>query len=164
MIGALGEHDGLAARMVARNHHCHRCRVRTVLAEHCPVRMSNERSHLFSEVHHQAGRPRHRVPLLHAVDISGINIRLAVTEQVGTIATHEIDIAVAIGVPQIGAGRPIKELRVIIRQETNRLVAVHAARDHRLGPLSQILVNGIRPHGTLAHFMNDSFDYLTIYV
>ena len=67
VISALGENDGLAARMVAGNHHRHCRRIRAVLAEHRPVRMRDQRSHLFCEVDHQTGRARHRV----ALSISG---------------------------------------------------------------------------------------------
>jgi len=133
VIGAAGADDGLLSGMGLGDHHRHGGGVGAVLAEDRPVGVADLGDEGFGQIDDHRSGAGHGVALLHAANIGGVDHRVVVAEQVGAIAAHEVDVAVAVGVPEVGALATGEELWIALGQVPDRLVAVHAAGDHRLG-------------------------------
>src|SRR5690348_4478149 len=68
---------------------------------------------------------------------------MGVAEQVRSVRAHEVEVAVAVRVPQMGAFTALEELRIVVGQQAHRLVAVHAAGDDGGGALAQLTVAAV---------------------
>jgi hypothetical protein len=118
-------HEDLApARMRARHAHRHRRRVRAVLAEHRPLRVRHLPGELFRQLDDQCGRAGHAVAGLELRDVGSVDLRIAIAEQVRPVRTHQVDVPVAVHIPQPRTLRAREELRKIRRQQRGGLVPV----------------------------------------
>ena len=141
MIGPARHQNLLASPIGPRRQQRHAGGVRAVLAEHCPVGMRDHRHEGFGQFHHARRRPRRHVNLRHLLAVSGVHLLVAVAEEIGSIAAHEIDIAVSIDIPEIGAFRTLEELRRMRRQQADGLMPVHTARNNPVRPRSQFPID-----------------------
>ena len=71
--------------------------------------------------------------------------RVVVPEHDRAVRAHQVDVLVAVDVPDPGPPAAAHELRVLRRQRPRVLVPVHAARDDGLRPGAQFLVRGAGP-------------------
>ena len=149
VIGALGPHDGLAPGVRPRGHQRHGRGVGAVLAEHRPVRVADQQGHLLGQPHHQLGRPGQGVADPELAHIGRVDLGMAVAEEVRAIGAHQVEVALAVGVPDVRAVRLREELRIVVGQQPHRLVAVHPAGDHRRGAFPQGFVQAARHGGVL---------------
>ncbi len=146
VIGPLGADDRLAAGVGARDHQGHQGRVGPVLAEHRPVGVRDHGDQGLGQIDHHPARPGHGVAPAQLVDEGAVDHLVAVADQIGAIGAHEIEQFGPVGVPKPGALCAGEELGIVIRQQADRLVTIHSARNDRLGPFAKGSIQGIGPH------------------
>ncbi len=148
MIGALGDDDGLAPGLGAGGHQRHLGGVAAVLAEDRPVGVGDHRGQGFGQLYHQGGGAGHGVAQVQLADEGRVDGLVAIAHEVGAIGAHEIQILGPVRVPDPGAAGAGEELRIVVGEEPDRLVAIHPAGDHGLGAFAQGFVETIGPgHG-----------------
>ena len=145
MIGALGPDHFLAPRMGPGRRQRHGGGVGAVLAEDRPVSVGDHGRQRLGQLHHKRRRSRQRIALTQLTNERRVDFGMAISEQVRAVGAHEIQIAVAVHIGDVGAVTPREELRIVIRQEPDRLMSEHPARDNRLGPLPQLPIPTVRP-------------------
>nr|WP_205182347.1 MULTISPECIES: hypothetical protein [Burkholderia] len=89
--------------------------------------------------HHLAGA-RCRVDLLQLEGCGLLDPLVAVAEQIRAVATHVVDVLVAVDVPEMGTFRFCKVQREIFRQILDALVTVHPARDDLFGSCEPLVL------------------------
>lgn len=124
----------------ARDHHGHRRGVRAVLAEHRPVGVANLLGERLGKLNHHLARARRRVDLLQLQGRGLLDPLVAVAEQVRAVATHVVDVLVAVDVPEMGPFRFCEVQREIFRQILDALMTVHSARDDLFGSCEPLVL------------------------
>ena len=144
VVGALRDQDLAPPGLRAGDRAAHGGGVGAVLGEDRPVRVPHGRHQQLGQVHHdRAGR-------VHAVADPGLRSgrrlhrRVLVAEHDRAVAAHQVDVLVAVHVPDPRAAAAPHELRVAGAR--GGLVPVHPARDHGPGALAQLPVGGALSH------------------
>ena len=151
VVGAGGAEDLAALGLGARGDDRHRGGVRAVLAEDRPVGVVDHADQRLGQHDDDFGRAGHRIAQRLLRGRGGLHRLEPVAQQVRPVGAHEVDVLVAVDVPEPRAARPAEELRVLLRQHAGRLVPEHAARDDLAGPLLQVLVLHIGPGHRVHH-------------
>lgn len=110
-------------------------RVVAVLREDGPLGVADLSHETLGQVDDERRRPVRDVEPVALGVRGGANARIAVAGDHRPERAHEVDVLVAVGVPQPAALRPLEVLRVPGRQEPiGGHVTVHATREHPLTP------------------------------
>jgi hypothetical protein len=111
--------------------------VRAVLAEHRPIRVGHLVHEHLAELHHQGRRPVQDVAHGRLRRDRLLDARVAVPEQDRSPRAHQVDVLVAVHVPDTAALTARVELRVLRREERGVEMPVHPAGHHPRGALAQ---------------------------
>jgi len=143
VIGATRHQDLAAAGAGAGDGDARRRRVAAILRKLDPVGMRHAVDDGFGELDHDLAGAVEQVALLALPPRRRLDLGMAVAEHDGTPAAHEIDVFVAIDVPDAAALAAGEELRIALRQVGGVLVPPHAARHDATSAFAQAGVAGI---------------------
>ena len=139
VVGAVGGQHLAAPGMGARGLQRVRGHVRAVDPEQRPVHAGDAGGQLLGQLHHlRAGRVEAEAPP-HRGGGGGVDGAVAVAEQVAAEAAQEVDVLVAVDVPEAAACAALGVIGKGARHHQRRaLGAVDAARDHLDGAGQQL--------------------------
>ena len=160
MIGAARHQDLALLGGGARDHDAERRGVGTVALEHRPVGMRHHADQFLGKLDETLRRSGQHVAQRALRGGGFLDLAVAVAQHHRAVGAHEVDIGVAVDVPQGGAFGAREELRIARRQARHVEVAVHAAGNDLPGtcPQSGIVGERIGKHGVNSLAMGDLGD------
>src|ERR1700678_652650 len=139
VIGAPCGEDLSSSRGGARQRDAGRSRVGPILREQRPVRMGYEPNEALGQFHHSLAGTVEQIAGGHLAQYGLRHSRMLVAENIRSPATHEIDIATAVDVPDVAAFAALEELRIAVGQSGRSHVAEHAPGYDAPGACAELL-------------------------